>query len=45
MNKKYLLVAAAGTLMLAACGDDVTEVNEIHQDGIAVLEAGEKLSE
>ncbi|MCQ2063457.1 MAG: hypothetical protein MJY99_09010, partial [Fibrobacter sp.] len=44
MNKKYLLAAAAGTLMLAACGDDVTEVNEIHQDGMAVLEAGEKLS-
>ncbi len=30
--------------MLCACGDDVTEVNEIHQDGIAVLEAGLELS-
>ena len=45
MNKKYLLALAASTLMFAACGDDVTEVNEIHQDGMAVLEAGEKLSE
>ncbi|MCQ2064199.1 MAG: hypothetical protein MJY99_12775, partial [Fibrobacter sp.] len=44
MNKKYLLAIAASTLMFAACGDDVTEVNEIHQDGMAVLEAGEKLS-
>ena len=44
MNKKYLLALAASTLMFAACGDDVTEVNEIHQDGMAVLEAGEKLS-
>ena len=41
MNKKSLLAIAASTLMFAACGDDVTE---IHQDGMAVLEKGEKLS-
>ena len=41
MNKKYLLALAASTLMFAACGDEVTE---IHQDGMAVLEKGEKLS-
>ncbi|MCQ2055826.1 MAG: hypothetical protein MJY82_11160, partial [Fibrobacter sp.] len=45
MNKKYLLAVVASTLMFAACGDEVTEINEIHQDGMAVLEAGEKLSE
>ena len=44
MNKRYLLAVAASTLMFTACGDDVTEVNEIHQDGMAVLDAGEKLS-
>ena len=41
MNKKYLLAVVASTLMFAACGDDVTE---IHQDGMAVLPKGEKLS-
>ena len=41
MNKKYLLAIAASTLMFVACGDEVTE---IHQDGMAVLEKGEKLS-
>ena len=41
MNKKYLL-AVACTFMFAACGDEVTE---IHQEGMAVLEKGEKLSE
>ena len=45
MNKKYLLAIVASTLMFVACGgDDVTEVTEIHQDGMAVLEKGEKLS-
>ena len=44
MNKKYLLAFVASTLMFVACGDDVTEVTEIHQDGMAVLEKGEKLS-
>ena len=41
MNKKYFLAVAACALMFAACGDDVTE---IHQDGMAVLPKGEKLS-
>ncbi|WP_407441938.1 FISUMP domain-containing protein [Fibrobacter sp.] len=45
MNKKKLLAFAASTAMFAACGDDVTEINEIHQDGMAVLEKGETLSE
>lgn len=44
MGNKYLLALAVGALMLVACGDDVTEVNEIHQDGMAVLEAGLELS-
>ncbi|MCQ2054422.1 MAG: fibrobacter succinogenes major paralogous domain-containing protein [Fibrobacter sp.] len=44
MNKKYLLAIAASTLMFVACGDDVTEVTEIRQEGMAVLEKGEKLS-
>ncbi len=35
---------AACALVLAACGDDVTEVTEIRQEGMAVLEKGEKLS-
>ncbi len=43
MNKKYLLAVAACTLMFAACGDDVTEVTNIQQSGMAVLESGEKL--
>ncbi|WP_407444826.1 FISUMP domain-containing protein [Fibrobacter sp.] len=43
MNKKYLLALAACTLMFAACGDDVTEVTNIQQSGMAVLESGEKL--
>ena len=43
MKKKCLLTIAACALMFAACGDDVTEVTEIHQDGMAVLEKGEKL--
>ena len=36
--------AAAMGLSLTACSDDVTEVTEIHQDGMVVLEKGEKLS-
>ncbi|MCQ2061035.1 MAG: hypothetical protein MJY47_05540 [Fibrobacter sp.] len=44
MNIKSLLAFAACALMFVACGDDVTEVNEIHQDGMAVLEAGLELS-
>ncbi|MCQ2121809.1 MAG: fibrobacter succinogenes major paralogous domain-containing protein [Fibrobacter sp.] len=44
MNQKSLLAFAACALMFVACGDDVTEVNEIHQDGMAVLEAGLELS-
>ena len=44
MGNKYLLALAVGALMLVACSDDVTEVNEIHQDGMAVLEAGLELS-
>ncbi|MCQ2055113.1 MAG: hypothetical protein MJY82_07470 [Fibrobacter sp.] len=45
MNKKYLLAVSACTFILAACGDDVTEVTKVYEDGMAVLEAGEKLSE
>ncbi len=45
MNKKILLAFSAAILVLAACGDDVTQINEIHRDGIAVLEKGETLSE
>ena len=44
MNKKYLLAFSTATLMFAACGDDVTEVTNIQQSGLAVLEKGEKLS-
>ncbi len=44
MDKKILLAFAASSIMLAACGDNVTEINEIHQVGTAVLEKGEKLS-
>lgn len=36
-------IAAGLALSLSACGDDVTEVTEVHQDGMAVLAAGEKL--
>ena len=44
--KKFLLssVFAVTFVTLSACGDDVTEVNEIHQEGIAVLDAGLELS-
>ena len=47
--KNFLLstTIVATFALLAACGDDVTEVtevNEIHQDGIAMLDAGLELS-
>ena len=48
MNKKNFVFAtiltAAWALAITACGDDVTEVTEVHKDGMAVLKAGEKLS-
>lgn len=51
MNKKILdlkkLSAASlavAALTLSACGDDVTEVTNIQQSGLTVLEKGEKLS-
>ena len=44
--KKLLLSSAvlATFALFTACGDDVTEVTEIHQDGMAVLDAGLELS-
>lgn len=39
-----VVIAAGLAISLSACGDDVTKVTEIHQDGIAVLEKGKKLS-
>ena len=44
--KKFLLATVffATFALLAACGDDVTEVTEVHQDGMAVLDAGLELS-
>ena len=48
MNKKKFvfasIFASMTALAITACGDDVTKINEIHQDGMAVLEKGEKLS-
>ncbi|MCQ2055114.1 MAG: hypothetical protein MJY82_07475 [Fibrobacter sp.] len=48
MNKKKFVFAtiltASVTLAITACGDDVTKVTEVHQNGVAVLDAGEKLS-
>ena len=44
---QYVLAVAAAAVAafsLSACGDDVTEVTEIRQEGMAVLEKGEKLS-
>lgn len=38
------ILASTAMLAITACGDDVTKVTEIHQDGIAVLEKGKKLS-
>lgn len=37
------VAALAAVFSLSACGDDVTEVTEVHQDGMAVLAAGEEL--
>ena len=49
MNKKKFvfasIFASMTALAITACGDDVTKINEIHQDGMAVLEKGQKLSE
>lgn len=44
--KKWLLSSAilATFALFSACGDDVTEVTEVHQDGMAVLDAGLELS-
>ena len=45
MKKLFLTSAILATFTLfAACGDEVTEVTEIHQDGMAVLDAGLELS-
>ena len=44
--KKFLFSFAffATFALFSACGDDVTEVTEVHQDGMAVLDAGLELS-
>lgn len=39
-----VLMVVGLAFSLSACGDDVTEVTEIHQDGMAILENGKKLS-
>lgn len=40
---KNVFLSFVFVVAFAACGDDVTEVNEFHQDGIAVLAAGDSL--
>lgn len=43
MKKSFQFASVAAAFSLSACGDDVTEVTEVHQDGMAVLAAGEEL--
>lgn len=47
MKKSFQYTCAAATAVVAfslsACGDEVTEITEVHQDGAAVLVAGESL--
>lgn len=47
MSLKHSLtrIVALTATLLAACGDEVTEVTEVHESGMKIVEEGEKLPE
>ncbi len=47
MSLKHSLtrIVALTATLLAACGDEVTEVTEVHETGMKIVEEGEKLPE
>ena len=42
-NKVLFSLAASAALLLSACGDDITEVTEVNEVGMKVIEKGEAL--